>query len=112
MTDDGHVREGHGAHSTHILPIRVYFIVFGLLLVLLLITVEASYIHLGALLNNGLALTIAIVKATLVVLYFMHVKFSSRLTWLWAAAGFVWLILMFTILGDYFTRGWAPVRGW
>ena len=51
-------------------------------------------------------LLIAVVKATLVVLYFMHVRFTNRVTQLAAASGFVWLLIMFGLtLSDYFTRG-------
>ena len=52
-------------------------------------------------------LTIAIVKALFVVLYFMHVRWSSRLTWVVAASGFFWLLIMFTFtMTDYLSRGW------
>lgn len=104
---------GHDAH-THIVPIRVYLLVYVALLVLLVATVGAASLpgH-YTLLNNVIALTIAVVKAVLVMLYFMHVRYSTRLTWLWAAAGFFWLVIMFILtLGDYFTRHWVPVIGW
>ncbi len=104
---------GHDSH-THIVPIRVYLLVYAALLVLLVLTVGAAYLpgrH--TLLNNVIALTIAIAKAVLVVLYFMHVRYSTRLTWLWASAGFFWLLIMFILtLGDYFTRHWVPAIGW
>jgi len=49
----------------------------------------------------------------LVVLYFMHVRYGTRLTWVWASAGFFWLVILFILtLGDYFTRHWIPMRGW
>ncbi len=104
---------GHESH-THIVPIPVYLRVYVALLVLLVLTVGAAYLpgH-HTLLNNVIALTIAIVKAVLVVLYFMHVRYSTRLTWLWASAGFFWLVIMFILtLGDYFTRHWVPAIGW
>jgi cytochrome c oxidase subunit 4 len=83
-------------------------------MILLFITVWAAYMHIPvALLSIGLALTIAIVKATMVVLYFMHVKFQTRLTWLWAALGFIWLFLLFGVMMDYISRTWDPVSpGW
>jgi len=103
----------HDSHI-HIVPIKVYLIVYVALLVLLLATVGAAYLpgqH--TLLNNIIALTIAIVKAVLVVLYFMHVRYGTRLTWVWASAGFLWLVILFILtLGDYFTRHWIPMRGW
>lgn len=104
---------GHDSH-THIVPIRVYLLVYIALLILLVLTVGAAYLpgH-HTLLNNIIALTIAVVKAVLVVLYFMHVRYSTRLTWLWASAGFFWLVIMFILtLGDYFTRPWVPAVGW
>lgn len=86
---------------------RTYFIVYLALLVLLMLTVAAAYVHL-----NGwsviLALTIAIIKALLVILYFMHVRYSGRLTWLFAGAGFVWLgILLVLTISDYLSRSWV-----
>jgi len=58
--------------------------------------------------NNILMLTIACAKALLVVLFFMHVRWSSRLTWLVAMSGFFWLFIMFSItLSDYMSRGWV-----
>ncbi|GBC95468.1 hypothetical protein HRbin16_01257 [bacterium HR16] len=104
---------GHDTHS-HIVPIKVYLLVYVALLVLLVATVGAAYLpgH-HTLLNNVIALTIAVIKAVLVILYFMHVRYSTRLTWLWASAGFFWLLIMFILtLGDYFTRHWVPVLGW
>lgn len=104
---------GHDTHS-HIVPVKVYLLVYVALLVLLVATVGAAYLpgH-HTLLNNVIALTIAVVKAVLVMLYFMHVRYSTRLTWLWASAGFFWLVIMFILtLGDYFTRHWVPVLGW
>jgi len=62
------------------------------------------------LLNVVVALTIAVIKATLVVLYFMHVRWSSRLTWVFVCAGFFWLAIMVALtLSDYLTRGWLTI---
>jgi cytochrome c oxidase subunit IV len=90
-----------------IIPPRTYFIIYVLLLVLLVLTVAVAYVHL-----NGwsvvLALTIAIIKALLVILYFMHVRYSDWLTWLFAGAGFLWLgILLVLTISDYLSRGWV-----
>ena len=75
-------------------------------MVLLLLTVAVAQFHLGWF-GVVVALTIAIVKAVLVVLYFMHLRYSSRLTWVFAGAGFVWLLLMFAFtFADYLSRGW------
>ena len=48
----------------------------------------------------------------MVVLIFMNVRNGTRLQWLWASAGFVWLLLLFITVGDYLTRGWGKVHGW
>jgi cytochrome c oxidase subunit 4 len=91
---------------------RVYYRVYGALLALTLLTIGVAYLDLGPL-NIVLALGIAICKASLVMLFFMHLRYSSRLTWVIAGAGVLWLayLLIFT-LSDYFTRGWLPVSGW
>ena len=93
-------------------PRHVYFWVYAALLALTLLTVGVAYLDLGRL-NIVLALAIAVGKALLVVLFFMHLRYSSRLTWLVAGAGVVWLahLLIFT-LADYLTRGWLVVTGW
>ena len=92
--------------SGHISPLRTYYTIFGALMVLTAITVGVAFINLGAL-NFTVAISIAILKATLVVLSFMHVKFSSRLTKLFVASGFFFLLILFTLtLTDYVSRGW------
>lgn len=95
-----------------IVPRQVYYRVFATLLALTLLTVGVAYLDLGPL-NLVLALGIAICKALLVMLFFMHLRYSSHLTWVVAGAGVIWLahLLIFT-LSDYFTRGWLPVSGW
>jgi cytochrome c oxidase subunit 4 len=61
-------------------------------------------------LNVIIALTIAVTKATLVVLYFMHVRYSSRLIWVVFTSALFWLGILFVFtLSDYWTRGWLPV---
>jgi cytochrome c oxidase subunit 4 len=91
--------------SEHIVSRKIYFAIFGALMVLTVITVLVARVDLGAL-NNIVALTIAVIKATLVVLYFMHVRYSSRLTWVFVLAGLFWLgILIALTLSDYLTRG-------
>ena len=94
--------------SEHIVQRKVYFVIFGLLMFFTILTVLAAlqdldHIFSGA--NTVLALTIAVIKATLVVLYFMHVRYSSRLTWVIVAAGIFWLGIMFVLTAsDYLTR--------
>ena len=71
------------------------------------LTVAAAFIDLGPF-NTVVALTIATIKATLVVLFFMHVVHSPRLTWVVIIASFLWLSLLFVLtFADYFTRGWS-----
>jgi cytochrome c oxidase subunit 4 len=94
--------------------VRVYLLIFTALLVGTVITVAISYKDLDVQilgktvpLNTVMALVIAAVKATLVVLYFMHVKYSPRLVWIFAAAGFLWLIILLVLtLADYASRNW------
>ena len=92
--------------SEHIVSKKVYYIIFLTLLVMTGITVWVAFIDLGPL-NNIVAMTIAVFKATLVVLYFMHVRYSSRLTWVFVASGFFWFgILIVLTLSDFYSRGW------
>ena len=75
-------------------------------MILTLITVIVAFIDLGPL-NNFVMLGIAVIKATLVILFFMHVFYSSRLIWVVVLAGFFWLGIMFALTSsDYLTRGW------
>jgi len=90
----------------HVSPLRTYYMIFGALMVLTAITVIVAFINLGPF-NFPVAISIAILKATLVVLFFMHAKFSSRLTKLFIATGFFFLLILFTLtLTDYLSRGW------
>ena len=92
------------AHTDHIIPLRTYFIIFALLMVGTLLTVQAAYIDMGPL-NSVVAMTIAVTKAVLVVLFFMHAKYSNRLTQTVIIAGVFWLILLLALtMMDYLTR--------
>jgi cytochrome c oxidase subunit 4 len=88
-------------------------IIIILLMVLLLVTVGAAFLPLGEL-NMLVAMTIACIKALLVILFFMHVKYSSRLTKVFVAASFLWLTILFALtFPDYISRGWlGNSRGW
>ncbi len=66
----------------------------------------------GSVINNVVALIIALIKAYLVISVFMGVKWGSKLIKLWALAGFVWVPLLLLIMGDYMSRSWEPIRGW
>jgi cytochrome c oxidase subunit 4 len=92
--------------SEHIVPTRVYYLIFMALMVGTAITVAVAFFDLGAF-NAIVALTIAVAKATLVVLFFMHVKYSTRLTWAVVAGSIFWLgILLVLTFSDYLTRSW------
>jgi cytochrome c oxidase subunit 4 len=93
----------------HVVPVKTYASVFAALVALLVLTVGASYVDFGPF-NIVVAMVIAITKAVMVVLIFMGVKYGTRLIWMWAAVGFLWFLIMFTILTDYVTRG--TVTGW
>jgi len=93
--------------SEHIVSLKVYFTIFLALMVGTALTVWAGLQDFPGPLNVIVALTIAVVKATLVVLYFMHVRYSSRLIWVVFASALFWLGILFALtFGDYWTRGW------
>ncbi len=97
--------------SSHVVPLRVYVSVFAALMVLTAVTVGVAFMDLGRL-NALVAVTIAVIKASLVVLYFMHVRYSGKLIWVFASAGFLWLLILFAFtLGDTLTRDWLPDPG-
>lgn len=101
MAQHGH---GHDAHAPHVVPLGVYFGVFAALMIGTVLTVVAAHMDFGPL-NTPVALAIAITKASLVVVFFMHVKYSPRLITLVVVGSFVWLgILLFITLSDYWTR--------
>ena len=81
------------------------FAVFAALMVLLLATVGVAKMDLGPRMSLAIALAIAIAKALLIILYFMGVRYSSQRVWLFAGAGFFWLLIFLSILDDYITRG-------
>ena len=99
--------------SQHITPVRTYVAVFIALLLLLVATVGAAHLPLGDL-HFPVAMTIAVAKAVLIVLFFMHVLHSHRLTMITAVAGFLWLgILLALTLSDYLSRsgtGWESLN--
>ena len=98
--------------SHHIVPIPTYLAVYVALMILMGATIGASYINFGPF-NILIALFIAVVKTVLVVLFFMGVKYGTKLTMLWASIGFIWFLLMFGTLGDYVSRNWIHLpQGW
>ena len=95
--------------SQHVVPRKVYFRVFAALLVLTATTTAVSFLDLGPW-NTVVALGIAFLKATLVVLFFMHVKYSPRLTQIVIAGGLFWLAIMLALtLSDCLSRGWLRI---
>ncbi len=104
----------HAGH--HIVPVPIYVAIFIALLVLTGLTVWVAFLDLGewGFLHTPLALAIASLKAMLVVLWFMHVKYSVRLTWVFIVAGLLWLLILILItVGDYAGRNWEyRSEGW
>lgn len=97
--------------SVHVVPVKTYALVLAVLLLLTGTTVWAAYLDLGPL-NNVVALTIAVTKTVLVILFFMHLRYSPRLTWFVVASGFLWLAFLIAgTLHDYISRGWLGVPG-
>lgn len=106
MTEPKHADEPTH-HEEHIVSPGLYLIIGSLLLLFTGITVGASYIDLGNF-NAVVALAIACFKATIVVLFFMHVKYSSKLTKLTVAAGFItFCVLIMMTMTDYISRAWG-----
>ena len=108
MSEPNHIENGHDQeHEHHIVSPKVYLIVGSALLVLTATTAGMSYIDLGVF-NAVVALAIAVFKASIVVLFFMHVKYSTRLTKLTVISGlFVFLALITMTLSDYISRAWG-----
>src|SRR5207302_4282798 len=99
--------------STHhiVVPVRTYVTVFAALLVFTLTTVLVASHDFGFM-NTAVALGIACTKATLVIWFFMGVRYNTSLTKVIVISGFVWLLIMFGIgMSDYLTRGWMGVPG-
>lgn len=95
--------------TRHTLPLKSHFLVYGALLALTFSTVAAARIDLGPL-NVVIALTIAMTKAVLVGLFFMHLLYTAGRTKVTVVAGLLWLIILIALtLSDVLTRGWLPL---
>ena len=93
----------------HVVPQRLYILVFAALIGLTALTTGVAFIDLGQW-NTLAALAIALCKASLVVLFFMHLRWSSGLLRITLLAAFVWFAILVTLtLSDEFTRQWTPV---
>ena len=99
--------------SEHVLPFRTYVFVWIALMVLMVLTVFLSTVPMGHAMNTAVALFIAAVKATLVLMFFMHLKYESyKLSAVVFGAGLFWLLILFGLdLVDYLTRGLSGVPG-
>lgn len=87
---------------------KLLIIIWAALLVLLFLTWGLAQLDLHHF-NVAAALTIALIKMLLVILIFMHVKYKPALTWIFVAAGFIWLLIMIDLtLSDYISRGAVP----
>ena len=91
--------------SEHIVPRKTYYLVWVALMILMVLTALLSRVPLGAW-NTPIALAIAVVKALLVLLFFMHVKYEHyKITWVMVIGGFFWLFLLLGLtMTDYLTR--------
>ena len=98
--------------SEHIVPRKTYWIVWAALMVLMMLTAALSRVPMGAF-NTPIALVIATIKALLVLLFFMHVKYESyKITWVAVIGGFFWLFLMLGLtMTDYLSRGLSSMTG-
>ena len=100
-------KETHQDSEVHIVRPPVYLAIFGALMVLTAVTTGLAFINLGVF-NPVIALAIACLKASLVVLFFMHIKYSSKLMKLTVGAGvFTFLILVGMSMSDYISRAWG-----
>lgn len=100
-TTSAHAIDAHAPHIT----VQTLYIIYGALLGLMLLTLGAAFLDLGRA-NFLLAMGIATAKMILIILYFMHVRFSDKLVWVFSIAAFFWLVVLIVgLLNDYFTRG-------
>ena len=100
--------------SGHIVPQKTYFTIFALLIGLTAVTTWVASVHIEPPWNTVVALAIAVCKATLVILFFMHVKYTTNLTKIAVVTGFFWLAILLTLtLSDILTRSWIhESTGW
>jgi cytochrome c oxidase subunit IV len=97
----------HVHNQHHVVPKKIYYAIFATLIVLTGVTVAVAYLDLGAM-NAVVAIAIACFKALIVVLFFMHVKYSTRLIKLTVIAGLYWMGILFVLtFSDYLTRAWG-----
>lgn len=110
---------GHEEHEHHVLPASTYYKVFGALMVLLIVTLLVYFFDVTKYLGPSfgwlsiiIAMSVAVVKAVLVILFFMHVKYSTKMVWIFSGASFVFVGILFLLtMSDYFTRGLLDTAG-
>lgn len=96
-------------HKNHVVPVRVYITIFLMLMIFTALTVFASFKDFGPG-NTIIAVSIAMIKASLVVLYFMHVRYNDNVVRIAVFTGFLWLGVMIVLtLSDYIARGWVLI---
>lgn len=104
-------QQPHEDEYTHVVPVSLYVGIWAALMALTLTTVLASFAELGPF-NIVVALVIATIKGSLVVLFFMHLRYSPKLTMVAVIAALFWLFIMFSLtMTDYLSRGWATFAG-
>jgi cytochrome c oxidase subunit 4 len=98
--------------AEHVVSRKIYIVVWGALMVLMILTAGLSRINLGEW-STVVALAIAAIKALLVVLFFMHVRYESqKMAWVFVVAGFFWLAILLSLtMTDYASRGSLGVVG-
>jgi cytochrome c oxidase subunit IV len=96
----------HFDYTSHVAPVSLYVGIWATLMVFTGLTVFAASVELG-IFNIVVALLIATIKGALVVLFFMHLRYSTKLTMMTVVAALFWLLIMFSLsMTDYLTRGW------
>jgi|SRR5215469_493989 cytochrome c oxidase subunit 4 len=102
-----HTENEHIAPESHVVPIGLYWGIWAALMVGTGLTVFAASVELG-IFNIVVALLIATIKGTLVVLFFMHLRYSTKLTMITVIAAIFFLLIMFSLsMTDYLTRAWS-----
>lgn len=102
----------HTAVDSHHSHKSLYYKIFFALMVLLVLTVGAAYVPFSGNLNIIVAMTIAVIKAMLIVLFFMHVRDSDKVTWVFASSALVWMVILVALtLTDYRSRDWFAMPG-
>ena len=109
-----HSHQSSQAHAEahHVISVRTYMLIYWVLLALLAATVFASDMPFSSPMHLAVAMTIAVIKAVLIVLFFMHVYYSAPLTWITAVGSLLWVALLIGfLLADYWSRDWLNILG-